>query len=223
MAAPARISVLCSGNGSNLQALIDACESGRIPGNIVRVTVNRKTAYATTRAEKAGIPTDYFNLVKDGFQVSGEKDPLKIKEARSKYDSALAQRIMKDDPELVVLAGWMHIFSEAFLRPLKAVGVSVINLHPALPGKYDGAGAIERAFEDFKAAKLENNTTGLMIHEVIEQVDRGDTILQQTIKIEEGDTLEDLTNRIHGLEHELIVKATALKSQEIMDKRPAHP
>lgn len=62
-----------------------------------------------------------------------------------------------------------------------------------------------------------------MIHEVIEQVDRGDTILQQTIKIEEGDTLEDLTNRIHGLEHELIVKATALKSQEIVDQRQAQP
>ena len=135
MATPARVSVLCSGNGSNLQALIDACDSGRIPGKIVRVTVNRKTAYATTRAEKAGIPTAYFNLVKDGFQISGEKDPLKIKEARSKYDSALAERILEDKPELVVLAGWMHIFSEAFLRPLKAVGISVINLHPALPGE----------------------------------------------------------------------------------------
>ena len=130
MATPARISVLCSGNGSNLQALIDACDSKQIPGKIVKVTVNKKNAFATTRAEKAGIPTDYFNLIKDGFQVLGEKDAAKIKEARSKYDDALAQRILKDKPELVVLAGWMHIFSEAFLRPLKKVGISVINLHP---------------------------------------------------------------------------------------------
>lgn len=135
MTASARISVLCSGNGSNLQALIDACANGRIPGTIVRVTVNRKSAYATTRAEKAGIPTNYFNLVKDGFQTAGEKDAEKLKDARSRYDAALAQQILQDKPELVVLAGWMHIFSEAFLRPLKAVGVPVINLHPALPGE----------------------------------------------------------------------------------------
>lgn len=62
-----------------------------------------------------------------------------------------------------------------------------------------------------------------MIHEVIEQVDRGDTILQKPVKIEEGDTLEDLTKRIHGHEHELIVQATALKSQEIVDSRQFQP
>lgn len=82
-------------------------------------------------------------------------------------------------------------------------------------GAYDGAGAIERAYEDFKAGKLENNTTGIMIHYVIAEVDRGEPILVQRIKIEEGESLEDLERKIHGYEHELIVKATALLAEKI--------
>ncbi|KAI1107901.1 phosphoribosylglycinamide formyltransferase [Jackrogersella minutella] len=216
--AEARISVLCSGNGTNLQALIDSCASeapDSIRGKIIKVTVNRKNAYATTRAEKAGIPTDYFNLVKDGFQKLGEKDPAALKEARLKYDAALAERILRDEPDLIVLAGWMHVLTTAFLRPVSDAGVPIINLHPALPGAYDGAGAIDRAYEDFKAGKLEDNTTGIMIHYVIAEVDRGEPILVQKIKIEEGESQEDLERKIHGYEHGLIVKATAILSEKI--------
>ncbi|KAG4222640.1 hypothetical protein PC116_g28886 [Phytophthora cactorum] len=208
----ARISVLCSGNGSNLQALIDSCASDApdsIRGKIVKVTVNRKGAYAVTRAEKAGIPTDYFNLVKDGYHKLGEKDAAVLKEARLKYDADLAQRILQDKPDLIVLAGWMHVLTTNFLRPISDAGVPIINLHPALPG------AIERAYEDFKAGKLEDNTTGIMIHYVIAEVDRGEPILVQKIKIEEGESLEDLEQKIHGYEHELIVKATAMLAEKI--------
>lgn len=90
--------------------LIDACASGVIAGSIVKVTVNRKDAYAVKRAENAQppIPTDYFNLVKHGFLAAGEKNPQKVKEARFNYDAALAERILADKPELIVLAGWMH-------------------------------------------------------------------------------------------------------------------
>ncbi|KAI6084549.1 phosphoribosylglycinamide formyltransferase [Hypoxylon rubiginosum] len=215
----ARISVLCSGNGTNLQALIDSCVSDvpdSIRGKIVKVTVNRKNAYATTRAEKAGIPTDYFNLVKDGYHALGEKDPAKLKEARLRYDTALAERILKDKPDLIVLAGWMHVLTTNFLHPVSEAGVPIINLHPALPGCYDGAGAIDRAYEDYKAGKLQDNTTGIMIHYVIAEVDRGEPILVQKIKIEEGESLEDLEQKIHGYEHELIVKATALLAEKIV-------
>ncbi|KAI2473533.1 phosphoribosylglycinamide formyltransferase [Annulohypoxylon bovei var. microspora] len=216
--AEARISVLCSGNGTNLQALIDSCVSNApesIRGKIIKVTVNRKGAYATTRAEKAGIPTDYFNLVKDGYHKLGEKDPAVLKEARLKYDADLAERILRDKPDLVVLAGWMHVLTTSFLRPVSNAGVPIINLHPALPGAYDGAGAIDRAYEDFKAGRLEDNTTGIMIHYVIAEVDRGEPILVQKIKIEEGESLEDLEQKIHGYEHGLIVKATAVLAEKI--------
>ncbi|KAI0889815.1 phosphoribosylglycinamide formyltransferase [Annulohypoxylon maeteangense] len=223
--AEARISVLCSGNGSNLQALIDSSTSNApdsIRGKIIKVTVNRKGAYATTRAEKAGIPTDYFNLVKDGYQKLGEKDPAVLKEARLKYDADLAERILRDKPDLVVLAGWMHVLSTNFLRPFSDAGVPIINLHPALPGAYDGAGAIERAYEDFKAGKLEDNTTGIMIHYVIAEVDRGEPILVQKIQIQEGESLEDLEQKIHGCEHGLIVKATALLAEKISAAKAAN-
>lgn len=136
MAEPCRIMVMASGNGTNFQALIDAVESGRIPNSkIIRLFVNRKTAYATTRAEKAGIPSEYFNMVSGGFQAKGEKDPEKLREARSKYDAALAEKALQYSPDMIVLAGWMHIFTESFLQPLAAKGVPITNLHPALPGE----------------------------------------------------------------------------------------
>ncbi|KAI0869386.1 formyl transferase [Hypoxylon argillaceum] len=214
----ARISCLASGNGSNLQALLDACVSGTIAGTIVKVTVNRKDAYAVKRAESAQppIPTDYFNLVKHGFLAAGEKDPQKVKEARFKYDAALAERILEDKPDLIVLAGWMHVMSTGFLNPIAAAGVPIINLHP---GMYDGAGAIKRAYEDFKAGKLQNGITGIMIHYVVEEVDRGAPVLTQEIQIQDEESLEDLEQRIHGYEHELIVKATALLAQKIVSTK----
>lgn len=134
---PCRIVVMASGNGSNFQALIDAVSTGRIPNSkITRLIVNRGKAYATTRAERAGIPWEYFNLISHGFQAKGETDAQKVQEARDKYDAALAEKVVKDDfrPDLVVLAGWMYVFGKPFLDPLEAAGIKIINLHPALPG-----------------------------------------------------------------------------------------
>jgi phosphoribosylglycinamide formyltransferase len=137
MAEPCRILVMASGNGSNFQAVSDACADGRIPNAaIIRLIVNRGKAYAIKRAEQQGIPCDYLNLISHGFQAKGEKDPQKVHEAREKYDAALVEKILTSDPrpQLIVLAGWMHVFTERFLDPLKVEGIKVINLHPALPG-----------------------------------------------------------------------------------------
>lgn len=138
MAEPCRIVVMASGNGSNFQALIDAVAAGRIADSkITRLIVNRGKAYATTRADLAGIPWEYFNLISNGFQAKGEKDPQKVQESRDKYDAALAEKLLQGDykPDLVVLAGWMYVFGKHFLDPLDAAGIKIINLHPALPGK----------------------------------------------------------------------------------------
>ena len=136
-AAPVKVIVMCSGSGTNLQALIDAVASGDIPSaKIVRVFVNRKNAYAVKRAQLAGIPTDYFNLIKNGYHKLGEKDKEVLKAARAKYDGDLAQRALNDKPDMVILAGWMHVFTDRFLKPLAAAGIPVINLHPALPGMH---------------------------------------------------------------------------------------
>jgi phosphoribosylglycinamide formyltransferase len=140
MAKPCRIVVMASGNGSNFQALIDGIASGKIPqSKIIRLYVNRGKAYATQRAEQAGIPWEYFNLISNGFQAKGEKDPQRLQEARDRYDAALAERLLRDEestPDLVVLAGWMYVFGKAFLDPLEARGIKIINLHPALPGMW---------------------------------------------------------------------------------------
>ena len=136
MAPPCRIVVMASGSGSNFQAVLDAVASGRIPNSqIVRLYVNRKTAFAVSRAEKAGIPSEYFNMVSGGFQAKGEKDAGKLAEARSRYDAALAEKVTQQSPDLIVLAGWMHVFTPSFLDPLAEKGVPIINLHPALPGE----------------------------------------------------------------------------------------
>jgi phosphoribosylglycinamide formyltransferase len=92
---------------------------------------NKAKAYARERAEKAvpTIPTEYFNLVSRGFLPKGETDPQRTRDARAAYDAALAQEVLKHNPDLVVLAGWMHVFSAPFLRPLDAAGVKIINLH----------------------------------------------------------------------------------------------
>ncbi|EGR50297.1 hypothetical protein MKX07_007774 [Trichoderma sp. CBMAI-0711] len=216
---PCRILVMASGNGSNFQALIDAIAGDAIPNSrITRLIVNRAKAFATTRAEKAGIPWEYFNMISNGFLAKGEKDETKIAEARKQYDAALAEKILKLDerPELIVLAGWMWVFSSEFLRPLEEVGIKVINLHPALPGQFDGAHAIERAYEDLKAGKIQY--TGIMVHYVIQEVDRGDPIMIQEIEWE-GEDLEALEAKIHEHEHELIVKATAKVVREIVEAR----
>ncbi|KAK4035232.1 formyl transferase [Parachaetomium inaequale] len=222
MADPCRIVVMASGNGSNFQALIDAVAAGRIPDSkIIRLIVNRGKAYATTRADLAGIPWEYFNLISHGFQAKGEKDALKVQEARDKYDAALAEKLLQGDfkPDLVVLAGWMYVFGKHFLDPIDAAGIKIINLHPALPGKYDGAGAIERAFDDFKAGKLENNRTGIMVHYVIDKVDRGEPILVKEIECREGEDLHQLEERIHSHEHELIVEAAAKVAKEVVARK----
>ena len=137
MADPCRIVVMASGNGSNFQALIDAVAAGQIADSkIIRLIVNRGKAYATTRADLAGIPWEYFNLISNGFQAKGEKDPQKVQESRDQYDAALAEKLLQGDfkPDLVVLAGWMYVFGKPFLDPLDAAGIKIINLHPALPG-----------------------------------------------------------------------------------------
>jgi phosphoribosylglycinamide formyltransferase len=121
MASVTPITVLISGSGTNLQALIDAASSSY---RIVRVISNRKAAYGLTRAQNADIPTAYHNLV--AYKKKHESE----QEARKEYDSDLASLILKDAPKLVVCAGFMHVLSPSFLEPLTTAGVSIINLHP---------------------------------------------------------------------------------------------
>lgn len=151
-----RLTVMCSGSGTNLQALIDAVATKTIPdAEIIKVVVNRKNAYAIQRAEKAGISTEYFNLVKDGYHNLGEKDQSALQAARTRYDADLAQRILQDSPDIVILAGWMHVFTEHFLKPLTTINIPIINLHPALPGMKTRTQSLEKVeLENYKNVNM---------------------------------------------------------------------
>ena len=111
----------------------------------------------------------------------------------------------------------MLILSPKALAPLTEAGVTIINLHPALPGQFDGAHAIERAFEAYKRGEIKK--TGVMIHHVIVAVDRGEPVLVREVEFVEGETLEGLEERIHGVEHEAIVEGTRLAIEERRRKK----
>lgn len=214
-----KVTVLISGEGSNLQALIDATSNLMPYLKIIRVISNRAKANGLNRARNASIPTAYHNLVSGKYHASGEKDPAVVTAAREKYDADLAKIILEDEPDIVVCAGWMHILTPKFLDPLAARKVPVINLHPALPGKYDGAGAIERAYDDYHKGKLEHDTTGIMIHYVISEVDRGEPIVVRQIKCRTPETLDELKGRIHAEEHQLILEGTQIAIHNLWAER----
>lgn len=115
----------------------------------------------------------------------------------------------------------MHILTPKFLDPLekREPKIPVINLHPALPGAYDGAEAIERAYNDFQEGKLENDTTGIMIHYVISEVDRGEPIVVRQIKCKPLETLDDLKKRIHAEEHQLILEGSQMAIHNLWEQR----
>ena len=214
----AKIVVLISGGGTNLQALIDACKSERLLGaQIVKVVSNRKSAFGLKRAEQANIPTCCHNLL--AFRK--EHPHLNTTQSRDLYDQALATLVLGAGPHLVVCAGWMHILGMRFLGPLAEADIPVINLHPALPGHFSGAGAIERAYEAYKLGKVQS--TGVMVHHVIPEVDLGTPILVRAVNIRPGDTLSDLEDRIHSVEHELTVEATDKILQQIRPRLEETP
>ncbi|MEZ5244378.1 MAG: phosphoribosylglycinamide formyltransferase [Acidimicrobiales bacterium] len=194
-----RLVVLASGSGSNLQALIDAIGDGRLDAEIVAVYVNRRSALARTRADDAGIPQDFVPM-RPYLDEAGDE-----RAGREAYDRDLAVRINADRPDAVVCAGWMHLFTCAFLDEVDA---PVVNLHPALPGEFPGAHAIDDAW----AAHVERglDRTGVMVHLVPDEgVDDGPVLRSAEVPIRPGDTRDRLEERIHALEHELLVAAVA--------------
>jgi formyltetrahydrofolate-dependent phosphoribosylglycinamide formyltransferase len=190
-----RLVVLISGSGTNLQALLGATADGRLAAQVVLVVSNRKNAYGLVRAEQAGVETLYFPL--KPFSAAGR--------SRQEYDADLAGRVAAYEPDLIVLAGWMHVLSPAFLKRFPE---RVINLHPALPGAFPGTGAIERAYHAYRRGILSHS--GCMIHQVVPEVDAGPVVAQTTVLFEPGDSLADFEARMHRAEHELIVEATRL-------------
>lgn len=194
----ARLVVLASGSGSNLQAILDACADGRLDAEVVLVVVNRRTAYAAERAGNAGVPAVFRPLAP--FRDENPDHPRRAREA---YDASLAAEVADARPDLIVQAGWMHLFTAAFIDRFPN---RVLNLHPALPGAFPGAHAIDDAWAAHEATGLDH--TGVMVHLVPDEgVDDGPVLTSQRVDIGPDDTRESLEERIHAVEHELLVSA----------------
>lgn len=186
-----RLAVLISGSGSNLQAIIDAIEAGELAAQVALVVSNRPDAYGLVRAERAAIPTLYFPL----------KPYLEAGASREAYDATLAQQLTPYKVDLIVLAGWMHVLSPAFLDCFPQ---RVLNLHPALPGQFPGTHAIERAYAAFQQGSISH--TGIMIHWVVPEIDAGPVVAAAEVPIYATDSLANLEQRVHRCEHQLLVK-----------------
>jgi len=189
---PPRIVVMISGKGTNLNALITAINKKKLWANIALVVSNRKEAYGLQIAERNKIPTLYFPL----------KSYLNDGKTREQYDADLAEKVSAYKPNLIVLAGWMHVFSPSFLNRFPN---KVINLHPALPGKFPGKDAIQDAYDAFQ--KGEVRYSGCMVHYVVPEVDAGAVIRQIVVPIRIKEPIEAFERRMHLNEHYLLPRA----------------
>lgn len=183
-----RLVVMVSGNGSNLQAILDACACGELPARVVAVVSNKADAYGLERARQAGVPAIVLVRFKD--------------QDRRAYDAQLAEIVAAYQPEWVVLVGWMRILTSAFLDHFTN---RVINLHPALPGTFPGTHAIERAYEAWQRGEIDR--TGVMVHLVPDEgVDVGPVLGTRKIIFRPDESLEKFEDRIHKIEHDLLVE-----------------
>ena len=191
-----RLVVLISGNGSNLQAILDACAAGELPATVVSVISNKVDAYGLVRAKNVGVEAIHFSKQEN--------------ESRRDYDARLAQYVSTCLPNYVILAGWMRILSSSFLSSFPN---RVINLHPALPGIFPGIHAIERAFEAYQRGEIKH--TGVMVHLVPDEgVDNGPVLDQQEIHFQPDESLERFEARVHEVEHKLLVNTLKQIFQE---------
>ena len=175
-----RFAVLASGSGTNLQALLDA-----YPDELVVVAGDRKAAFAFERARRVGVPVEHVDPA--GFV------------SREDYDRELADRVAAHDVSLVVGAGYMRVLSPVFLERFPAI----LNVHPSLLPEFRGLRAVARALET--AVK----ETGVTVHFMVEEVDAGPIVAQERVRILPGDTEETLLERLHTIEHRLLVGAVA--------------
>ncbi|GIU53630.1 MULTISPECIES: phosphoribosylglycinamide formyltransferase [Shewanella] len=193
-----RVLVLISGNGTNLQAIIDGCDDN-LNAEVVGVISNKPDAYGLVRAHHGEINTSCVIARKD--------------ESRQQYDMRLQQAIEQYQPDLIVLAGFMRILSDEFVSQYMG---KMINIHPSLLPKYAGLHTHQRALD------AKDTEHGASVHFVIPELDAGPVVLQAKVPVYEDDTVETLSSRVHEQEHAiypLVVKWFSLNRLKMVDKK----
>lgn len=181
------IAIFCSGNGTNLQAIIDSRKKGYIKADIKLVVSDAPGCYAITRAKDACLRT----LVVESGNFKTKKD----------FESEILKALKKENIDLVVLAGYMRILSGDFIS---AYENKILNIHPALLPSFKGAHGIKDAFE--YGVKI----TGVTVHFVTKDMDAGPIILQSSVKVTDDDTEETFAEAIHEEEHKIYPRAIQL-------------
>ena len=176
-----KIAVLISGNGSNLEALIDACKKNLINGSVEIIISNNPDAYGIERAKNHLI--NYKIIDNNRFQT------------REDFDRALVEELQDSNPDLIVLAGFMRILTPVMIEAFKN---KIINIHPSLLPKYPG---LDTHNSVIKNGDLKH---GVTIHYVNEVLDGGQIIAQGEISVNADETLEELKTRIHAIEHVML-------------------
>lgn len=197
MAKTLNLACLASGSGSNLQAIIDSIESGRLPARIVAVIVNEPGAYAGERAQRHGLPLFLVN----------HRDFKN----RSDFDRALMAIIDRQGADLVCLCGFLRILTPAFIEHYPG---RIINIHPALLPKFGGRGFYGHKVHEAVLAAGEKES-GCTVHFVDAEVDHGPIILQRKVPVRPDDTPETLAQRVLAEEHLAYSQAIALLAEKM--------
>lgn len=176
-----KIAVLVSGNGSNLEALIDACKNDVIKGSIDIVISNNPNAFGIERAKKHSLKCKIIDNKR--FQT------------REEFDQAIVEELNNCDPDLIVLAGFMRILTPVMIKAFKN---KIINIHPSLLPKYPGLDTHKSVIEN------QDSSHGVTIHFVNEVLDGGKIIAQGEISVQADETAQDLQKRIHAIEHVML-------------------
>jgi phosphoribosylglycinamide formyltransferase-1 len=179
-----RISILISGRGSNMEAFLKAERRGALSGRVVRVISNRPDAAGLVTASDAGVATTVVDH--------------KLYESREAFDAALAEAVRQDNPDVVVLAGFMRILTSVFIDAF--VG-KLVNVHPSLLPNYPGLNTHQRAIDNG------DKEAGATVHYVTNELDGGPPILQVSVPIESGDDAVSLAARILDFEHVIFPEA----------------
>lgn len=185
-----RLGVLASGSGSNLQAILDACASRRIPAEVSAVVCNLPGARALQRAEAAGVPALLL--------------PHRQFASREEYDRAVIAALQRHGVELVCLAGFMRLITPVLLRAFEN---KILNIHPSLLPAFPGMHAVRDAL----AAGV--RVSGCTVHVVDEGTDSGPILVQAAVPVLDGDTEETLAARILVQEHRCYPRAISLWAQ----------
>jgi len=184
------LGVLVSGRGTNLQAIIEAIQEGKIEGRISIVLSDNREAYALNRAAQNNLETRYVDF--------------KSFKNREDYDKKIVEYLKEKNVELVVLAGYMRILTPYFIKVYKN---RIMNIHPALLPSFPGLNAQRQALE--YGVKI----SGCTVHFVDEGVDSGPIILQRAVEVKDEDTEESLAERILKEEHQIYPQAIQLFAQ----------